>query len=219
MRRYLRQFNWRFLLVRVLVNAIALAVTAAVVPKVYFVNKSIWNLLFMALTLGVLNALVKPLLQAMTLHFIVATYGLVIVLVNAVLLWLLSLLFPERFAVDSLLWVLIGGLVLGMLSSFLESLLGLTMPIVSDEPPELHQRLEAQAVHMGLSIEGNGLAPSKERPQPPELGALEEPVHGQGRTAAEEKDASGPLVPETGVSTGVEISEVPENAEQEEDRS
>ena len=142
MSRFLKQFNWRFLLVRILVNSIALVVTAAIVPRVYFVDKTIWNLLFMALMLGVLNALVKPILQALTLHFIVATYGLVIVFVNAVMLLLLSLLFPERFAVDSLLWVLAGGLVLGLLSSFLEGLLGLTMPIVSDEPPELRQQLE-----------------------------------------------------------------------------
>jgi putative membrane protein len=153
MSRLIKQFNWRFLLVRILVNAIALAVTATVLPKVDFVNKSIWNLLFMAVTLGVLNALVKPVLQALTLHFIVATYGLVIVLVNAVMLLLLSLLFPGRFAVDSLLWALVGGLVLGVLSSFLESLLGLTMPIVSDEPPELRQQLEQKAARMRLPVE------------------------------------------------------------------
>jgi hypothetical protein len=61
--KFLKQFNWRFLLVRILVNAIALAVSAAIVPKVYFVDKSIWNWLLMAIMLGVLNALLKPILQ------------------------------------------------------------------------------------------------------------------------------------------------------------
>ena len=140
-----RQFNWRFLLVRILVNALALAITAAILPKIYFVDTSIGNWLLMAFMLGVLNALLKPVLQFFTLQFIFVTYGLVVVLVNALLLWLLSLLFPNRFAVDSLLWVLVGGLVLGLLSSFLESLLGLTMPIVPDEPPELRLQVEEKA--------------------------------------------------------------------------
>ncbi len=134
--RFIKQFNWRFLLVRIVVNAIALAITAIFVPKIYFVDKSIWNWLLMALMLGVLNALLKPILQFLTLQFIFATYGLVIVLVNTLILFLLSWLFPARFEVGNLLWALVGGLVLGLLSSFLESLLGLTMPIVPDEPPQ-----------------------------------------------------------------------------------
>lgn len=143
--RFLKQFNWRFLLVRILVNAIALAVTAIIVPKIYFVDKSIWNWLLMAIMLGVLNALIKPILQVLTLQFLFVTYGLVVVFVNTLILLLLSFLFPARFAVTNLLWALVGGLVLGLLSSFLESLLGLTMPIVPDEPPELRHQLEEQA--------------------------------------------------------------------------
>jgi len=140
-----KQFNWRFLLVRIVVNAFALAFTAAVLPKIYFVDRSIWNWLLMAIMLGVFNALLKPVLQFLTLQFIFVTYGLVVVLVNALLLWLLSFLFPARFAVDSLLWLLAGGLVLGLFSSFLESLMGLTMPIVPDEPPELRRQVEERA--------------------------------------------------------------------------
>ena len=129
-RRFLKQFNPRFLLVRILVNALALAVTAAVVPKIYFVDKSIWSWLLMAALLGILNAFLKPVLQILTLQFIFVTFGLVVVLVNALLLGLLSFIFPSRFAVDSFLWALVGGLVLGLLSSFLESLLGLSMPLI-----------------------------------------------------------------------------------------
>ena len=114
--RFIKQFNWRFLLVRIVVNAIALAITAIVVPKISFVDKSIWNLLLMAVMLGVLNALIKPILQFLTLQFIFVTYGLVVVLVNTLLLWSLSFLFPGRFAVDNLLWALLGGLVLGLAS-------------------------------------------------------------------------------------------------------
>ena len=157
MDRLLKQFNWRFLLVRIVVNAIALALTAAIMPKIYFVDKTLGSWLLMALMLGVLNALLKPVLQFLTLQFIFVTYGLVIVLINSLLLWLLSLLFPNRFAVENLWWLLLGGLVLGLLSSFLESLLGLTMPIVPDEPPGPHRQLEVQ----GQPISGRALEDSE----------------------------------------------------------
>ena len=143
--RLWKQFNWRFLLVRILVNAIALAVTVAIVPKIDFVDASIRNWLFMAIMLGVLNALVKPLLQFLTLQFIFVTFGLVLVIVNALILMLLSLLFPNQFAVSSIWWALLGGLVLGVVSSFFESLLGLTMPVVPDEPDALQRHVGAQA--------------------------------------------------------------------------
>jgi putative membrane protein len=146
--RFIKQFNWRFLLVRIVVNAIALAITAIIVPKIDFIDRSIWNLLLMALMLGVLNALLKPILQFLTLQFIFVTYGLVIVLVNTLILWLLSFLFPMRFAVDNLLWALVGGLVLGLLSSFLESLLGLTIPIVPEEETALRRKLGEEARHV-----------------------------------------------------------------------
>ena len=161
-----RQFNWRFLLVRILVNALALAITSAILPKIYFVDTSIGNWLLMAFMLGVLNALLKPVLQFFTLQFIFVTYGLVVVLVNALLLWLLSLLFSNRFAVDSLLWVLVGGLVLGLLSSFLESLLGLTMPIVPDEPPELRLQVEEKARQVAWIASTRGTVLTEELAMP-----------------------------------------------------
>jgi len=202
--RFLKQFNWRFLLVRILVNALALAITAAVTPKIYFVDKSIGSWLLMTLMLGVLNALLKPILQFLTLQFIFVTYGLVIVLVNALILWLLSFLFPARFAVDNLLWALVGGLVLGLLSSFLESLLGLTMPIVPEEAAALRQQLEEEARHVDwltaarreaaqeeqvLAIEPS--AANAKATEPAAVGpAVEEPVAAE--PAAVEPSTPGP---------------------------
>jgi putative membrane protein len=202
--RFLKQFNWRFLLVRIVVNALALAVTAAVTPKIYFADKSVWSWLLMALMLGVLNALLKPLLQFLTLQFIFVTYGLVVVLVNALLLWLLSLLFPARFAVDNLLWALAGGLVLGLVSSFLESLLGLTMPIVDDEPPGLRDQLEEQVRHVDWSAtaisealpEEHELTPKPQELQAPDAGAAEPstpgPDEGSLPPAEAERELSEP---------------------------
>jgi putative membrane protein len=183
MNRLLKQFNWRFLLVRLLVNALAVAITAAVTPKIYFVDKSIWSWLLITVMLGILNTLLKPVLQFLTLQFIFVTYGLVIVLVNSLLLWSLSFLFPGRFAVDNLLWALLGGLVLGLVSSFLESLLGLTVPIVPEEEAALRRRLEEQARH----IDWRGTAGREAIPEE-QVPAIDPPApeaHAAGAAVAE----------------------------------
>ena len=183
MNRILKQLNWRFLLVRFLVNAVAVAITAAVTPKIYFVDKSIWSWLLITLMLGILNALLKPILQFLTLQFIFVTYGLVIVLVNTLLLLSLSFLFSERFAVDNLLWALVGGLVLGLVSSFLESLLGLTVPIVPDEEAALRRRLAEQARPIEWRAAVRREAVPEER-----IPAMESP--------APEADSAGPAMAE-----------------------
>lgn len=137
-----RQFNWRMLLMRVVVNALALLITVALTPRIYFINRSLGMWLFLAVILGGLNALIKPIVQFLTLRYIFATYGLVVALINGVLLLLLELIFPEHFAVEGLiLWPLVGGLVLGLASAVLENLLGLTPPIVSEKHPEIRQRI------------------------------------------------------------------------------
>lgn len=138
-----RQFNWRMVLMRIVINALALLITAGLVPNIYFIDRNFRSWLLLAVALGVLNALVKPIIQFLTLRFIFATYGLVVALINGVLLLLLELLFPGRFAVEGILfWPLVGGAVIGIISAILESLLGLSPPIVSEKYPELRQRIK-----------------------------------------------------------------------------
>jgi putative membrane protein len=138
-----RQFNWRMLLMRIVINALALLITAGLVPNIYFIDRTITTWLLLALFLGILNAFVKPIIQFLTLRFIFATYGLVVVLINGILLLLLEFLFPTRFYVEGIfLWPLVGGAVIGIVSAFLESLLGLSPPIVSEKYPEVRQRIK-----------------------------------------------------------------------------
>ncbi len=144
----LRQsFNWRMLLMRVLVNMLALAFTALVVPKIFFVDNSLLAWVVMGAALGILNAVGKPIIQFLTLRFIFVTVGLVLVVINAAMLYLLSWLMPDLFAVDSLLWAAVGGLMLGIANAFLENLLGLSPPIVSEKYPAIRQRVQDRQFH------------------------------------------------------------------------
>ncbi|HSN76343.1 MAG TPA: phage holin family protein [Anaerolineae bacterium] len=138
-----RQFNWRMLLMRIVINALALLITAGLVPNIYFIDRTVTTWLLLAVFLGILNAFVKPIIQFLTLRFIFATYGLVLVLINGILLLLLEFLFPTRFYIEGIFfWPLVGGAVIGIVSAFLESLLGLSPPIVSEKYPEVRQRIK-----------------------------------------------------------------------------
>jgi putative membrane protein len=143
---FLRRYHWKALLLRILINAIVLAMTVLVIPGIHFVDPSLLSIMFMAVILGALNALVKPVLQFALLPFIFASYGLVIVLVNALLLLLLAWLFPGYFAVERLLWAFAGGALIGLLGTFLENLCGLIPPILPDEATGLRRRFEDQPV-------------------------------------------------------------------------
>jgi putative membrane protein len=117
------------ILVRLLINGLTLILVAVLVPNINFVDRTLLSVALMAVMLGILNAFVKPIIQFLTLPFIFATYGFVIVLINTVILLLLDYIFEERFYVGGLLWAIVGGLVMGLVASFLESLMGLTLPI------------------------------------------------------------------------------------------
>ena len=157
-----KQFNWRLALVRILVNALALGITLLVLPHVYLTDLSISKLLLMGLVLGVLNFLVRPIVQFLTLRFIFVTYGFALVLINAVMLWLLSLVFPSVLMIEGLLWLFVGGAVLGIVSSFLEALLGLTLPVLPEEPPELRQRIAQRVTRIEELLLEAGDAPKAE---------------------------------------------------------
>jgi putative membrane protein len=136
-----RSFNWRILLVRILVNAVTLVVLA-ILPGITFVDPSLGKLLLMALVLGLINAIIKPVLQFLTLSFLFVTYGFVLILINAVVLILLARLF-QSYQLASIWVALLGGALIGLISSFLESLFGVAPPILPEKPPELKQQIAA----------------------------------------------------------------------------
>ena len=57
----------REFLIRVLINAVAIAVTALLIPNIYIANNDISTLLIIGLIFGVVNSLLKPLLISVDL--------------------------------------------------------------------------------------------------------------------------------------------------------
>ena len=122
--------NWRLALVRALCSGLAVLITVVIVPGLAFTGWFPGSFLVVAVAFGLLNALVKPVLQFLVLRFIVSTYGIVVIAINALLLWLLSVLVPELISVTTLSGLLLGGLGTGLIGTLLESLLGATPPVL-----------------------------------------------------------------------------------------
>jgi putative membrane protein len=125
-----RQFRWKLLLLRLVVNTLALLVVAIIVPNIYFVDRQLIVLLIAGALFGLLNTIVKPIFQFLTLRLLFASYGLVVVFINALMLLLLGRLFPRTLAVDGFFWALVGGALIGIVSSFFENLLGVNPPFL-----------------------------------------------------------------------------------------
>jgi putative membrane protein len=83
----------RFLL-RVAVSAAALAVATAALPGIQLTAGStiskVLTLIAVALIFGVINAVLKPIIKTIGCLFYILTLGLVALVVNALLLWLVS---------------------------------------------------------------------------------------------------------------------------------
>ena len=76
------------LLLRWLLNTLLLILVAKVVPGVEF--KSFWAALLTSLVLGLLNAVIRPLIIFLTLPVNILTLGLFTLIINALMFWLAS---------------------------------------------------------------------------------------------------------------------------------
>jgi putative membrane protein len=132
-------FNPRLFLVRVLVSGVAVVATVAVVPGLAFSGWRGGEFLVVALTFAVLTAVVKPVLEFLALRFLVATYGFVIVVINAALLFVLAQVLDAFIVYDRLWQLLLGGVVVGLVGMVLETAAGATHPVL-----DTRERAESQ---------------------------------------------------------------------------
>jgi putative membrane protein len=121
--------NWRLFVVRWLTSGLAVVVTVVLLPGLRFTSWTWGEFLLIGLVFGLLNALVKPVIQFFTLRYLVASYGVVVILINALLLVLLSWVLGGEIAVRGPIPLLLGGAVVGALGLFLDTLAGTTPPI------------------------------------------------------------------------------------------
>lgn len=101
------------------VTVIALGVASWVLPGIHV---SSWPALMVAaLVLGFVNAVVRPVLVVVTLPITVLTLGLFYFVVNGLAFGLAAAAVPG-FDVDSLVWAMLGALVVSLISWFIGAL-------------------------------------------------------------------------------------------------
>src|SRR6516164_792362 len=130
----------RFLL-RVLVSAAALAVATWAVAGIELTAGSGWSrlgtLLAVSVIFGLINATLKPLIKVVGCAFYVLTLGLVALVVNALLLWLTSVIAGQLnlpFHVTGFWPAFWGAIIVGLVSWLLNLLIG-DRPKRDNEPP------------------------------------------------------------------------------------
>lgn len=113
----------RNFLIRLIINAIALYLTASLLPGIQL-GDDIGTVVIVALVFGIVNAIIKPILLLLTCPFVLLTLGLFILVVNALLLQLTGWLVGDRFTVDGFGTALLGGIVMGLIGLLVEALMG-----------------------------------------------------------------------------------------------
>ena len=116
---YSAAYRRRSWVIRWLINAIALLVTAAILPGVQV--KTVFTALLAAVVMGIVNAFVRPIFLILTLPLNLLTLGLFTFVLNGLML-LLAALFVPGFTVSGL-WSAIGGaLILSLVSSLISKI-------------------------------------------------------------------------------------------------
>jgi len=115
------------LLLRWLITAVALGVAVAIVPGIRVESDRAWlTVAAMAIILGLVNAFVRPLLKLLSCPLILLTLGLVLLVINAVSLWLAAkaaALLGVPFTIDTFWHAFLGRLIISVVSFILSHFL------------------------------------------------------------------------------------------------
>lgn len=105
-----------YIIISLLLNAIALIITAYIVPGVHVADFK--SALFAAIILGILNTIIKPILVMLTFPINVLTLGLFTFVINAIVLRLTEVFVPG-LSIDNWLAAVLGAVVLSVVSTAL----------------------------------------------------------------------------------------------------
>ncbi len=102
------------LVARILLGALALLLVAEVVPGVSI--DGLYPAIIAAVILGIMNAIVKPILVVLTLPITILTLGLFIFVINAAL-FMFAASFIDGFAVSGFVAALLGSLLVSIVTT------------------------------------------------------------------------------------------------------
>jgi len=110
-----------YLIYKWLLTTAALYLTSLIIPGISI--EGVVPAFLAAAVLGLINALIRPILVLLTLPITILTLGLSILLINALLLWLAGNIGISGFTVDGFWSAFLGSIVLSFVGMILNRLL------------------------------------------------------------------------------------------------
>lgn len=107
------------LIVNLAINVFALLIVEYLIPG--FILTDYKAAIVAAVVIGIVNTLIKPVLQLVALPLSILTFGLTAFLINVVLLWLTSIYVPG-FEITNFATAIIASVMLSLVSWFLNRL-------------------------------------------------------------------------------------------------
>lgn len=112
--------------IRVLINAVAIAITAILIPNIQIADNDISTLLLLGLIFGIVNAMLKPILILLTCPVVLLSLGLFILVINGIMLMITDALAGDRLVIEGGIGAaMLGGIVMAGVTMLLESVLRL----------------------------------------------------------------------------------------------
>ncbi|NOX62073.1 MAG: phage holin family protein [Chloroflexi bacterium] len=109
------------LIVRWVLMAIAVGATALFMPGME-IHQGLVGLLVVSAVLGLVNAIIRPIVMFLTCPLVILTLGLFAIVVNALMLWLTAWLLPNWLTIDGFWTTLAASMIISILSWFLNGL-------------------------------------------------------------------------------------------------
>ncbi len=117
-----------------LINTCAVLVAVYTVPGLKFKDDSLWTPFVAALVLGILNAIIRPILMFFALPLLLVTLGLFTLVINALVLYLVGLILGSHFHVESFGSAFLGAMIISLVSLVLNVVTGNRSPKRPNEP-------------------------------------------------------------------------------------
>jgi putative membrane protein len=112
---------------RVIINALAIAATAWLLPGITIGGNKIITIILVAIVFGLVNAIIKPIFSFVTCGLYVLTLGLFTFIANALMLWVTQYVagwFGLVFKIDSFWTAIVGAVIISIVSFILSMVFG-----------------------------------------------------------------------------------------------
>lgn len=113
----------RNFLIRAIINAVAIFITASIVPGIS-VSSDIVPLLLIGIVITIVNTFIKPLIMLLSCPLVILTLGLFVLVINGLVLQIAAWLVGDSFNIEGFWPAFLAGIVMAIINMILEWLIG-----------------------------------------------------------------------------------------------